>query len=126
MSVKTWARWAAAWALTVSAGCAPLLVGAGALGGYAISQDSVRNQFDMSQERLYARSLEVAKQMGFVTAEDARHGTIEVKIQDTNVKITVTQLTKKSVELKVKARNTLLMPEINIAQSVYNKIIEKL
>ncbi len=126
MSVKTWVRWAAAWALAVSAGCAPLLVGAGALGGYAISQDSVRNQFDMSQERLYARSLEVAKQMGFVTAEDARHGTIEVKIQDTNVKITVTPLTKKSVELKVKARNTLLMPEINIAQSVYNKIIEKL
>ena len=126
MIVKMWARWVAVASLAMSAGCAPLLVGAGALGGYAISKDSVRNQFELPRERIYARSLEVAKQMGFVVSEDAAHGAIEVRIQDTNVHITVTPVTKQSVELKVKARNKLLMPEIDIAQSVYNKIIEGL
>lgn len=106
-------------------GCPLFLVGAGMAGGYAISKDSVRNQFDLPREALYRRSLEVAKQMGFVTLEDAAHGKIVTKIQDTTVTITVTQLTRRAVELRVKARNQLLMPEIDVAQAVYTKIIEQ-
>ena len=107
-------------------GCAALLVGAGMAGGYAISKDAVRNQFDLSKEAIYQESLGVAKQMGFVTVEDPQHGTIKLKIGEANVTITVRPLTRRSTELKVRARNAFMMPEIDIAQQVYNKIIEHL
>jgi hypothetical protein len=107
-------------------GCPLLWLGAGVAGGYAISKDSVRNQFDLSKDVVFQRSLDVAKEMGFVTLEDRARGIIELKVQDANVKITVSQLTRKTVELRVRARNSLLMPEIDVAQAVYNKIIEKL
>ena len=107
-------------------GCPLVLVGAGVAGGYAISKDAVRNQFDLSKDAVYHQSLAVAKQMGQVTLEDMTHGLIELKVGDTNVTITVKPLTKKTIELKVKARNQFLMPQVYVAQTVYNKIIERL
>ena len=113
-------------AAALSSGCAAALVGAGVAGGYAISQDSVRNTFDLSKEDVYRESLAVANDSGFVTTEDPAHGLIKLKIDNTNVTITVKRLSKKTVELKVKARNQFLLPEINVAQDVYNKIIDRL
>ncbi len=113
-------------AVCLTSGCAAALVGAGVAGGYAISKDSVRNTFDRSKSEVYAHSLAVAEDAGFVTSDDASHGVIKLKIQNTNVTITVKQLTRKTVELKVSARNTLLMPEIDVAQEVYNKIFARL
>ncbi len=107
-------------------GCPLILVGAGAVGGYAVSKDTVRNQFEMSKEHLFQQSLAAAKDLGFITTEDAVHGLIKLKVQDTNVTITITPLTQRAVELKVKARNSLLMPQVDIAQQVYNNIIKRL
>ena len=45
---------------------------------------------------------------------------------EATVTITVKPLTRHSVELKVQARNSFLLPEIDTAQAVYNKIIEGL
>ncbi len=105
-------------------GCPVLLLGAGVAGGYAISEDSVRNQFEMTKPDLYARSRAVAQELGLITAEDSRGGIIRAKIQDANVTISVKPLTRKSVELKVKARNSFMMPEVDVAQAVYNKIVD--
>ena len=105
-------------------GCAILLIGAGAAGGYAISKDSVKNSFDLSQGHVYRQALAVAKQMGNVTLEDEKHGFLRANINDAVVTITVKQITKKTVELKVKARN--VMPKIEVAQEVYNKIASRL
>ncbi len=116
--------WAVA-ALGLS-GCPALLLGAGVAGGYAISQDSVRNQFELPKEQVYQRALTVSKQMGFVTLEDAPHGRIALKIQGTKVNIEVNPLTRHAVELKVSGRNEFLMPDVQTAQAVYNKIIEGL
>ncbi len=107
-------------------GCPVVLVGAGAAAGYAISKDSVRNTFDLAPQTVYQRSLVVANDMGLVTLQDEKHRTIKVKIQDANVTITVKPLTRHSVELKIQARNSFLMPDIDTAQAVYNKIIEGL
>lgn len=107
-------------------GCPVVLIGAGAAGGYALSKDSVKSNFDTSKDRVYRRSLDVAKKMGQVTLEDKKNGVIEAKIKDADVTITVTQITKKTVELKVKARDKVLLPKVAIAQEVYTKIIEKL
>lgn len=107
-------------------GCAAVLLGAGAAGGYAVSRDSVKNSFDLSQETVFQRSLAVMKEMGLVTLEDSAHGLIRAKVEGVNVTITVKPITKKSVELKVKARNQWLLPEIDVAQAVYTKILERL
>ena len=107
-------------------GCAVLLLGAGVAGGYAISKDSVRNVFDLPMDAVYARSLHVAKDMGLVTLEDRSHGQIKAKIQDVNISITVKPLTKRTVQLIVRGRNNFGMPQVDVAQEVYNKIIEQL
>ena len=107
-------------------GCPLILVGTGVVGGYAISNDSIRNQFDLPKDQIFRQSSAVAHAVGFVTAEDDKRGLITLKIGDTSVTITVKPMTKHSVELKVKARNQVFLPQIDIAQSVYNKIIEKL
>ena len=107
-------------------GCAVLLLGAGGAAGYAVSKDSVKNTFDLSKEFVYKQSLGVAKDMGLVTLEDHTHGQIQLRVANANVTITVKPLTKKTVELEVKARNPLLMPELDVAQAVYNKILERL
>ena len=113
----------AAAALSLS-GCAVLLLGAGAAGGYAASKDSVKNAFDLPMEQVYRESLSVAKEMGYVVTQDPIRGIIKANIRDTHVTITIKQLTRQTVELKVKARN--VMPKITVAQEVYNKIVEQL
>ena len=122
-------RWSVALLALVSlslCGCPLILVGAGAVGGYAVGKDAVRNQFEVSTDRLFRQSLAAAKELGFVTEEDAVHGLIKLKIQDVTVTITVKPLTQRAVELKVKARNNLLMPEVEVAQQVYNTILKRL
>ena len=112
-------------ALSMS-GCIAVLLGTGAAAGYAVSKDSVRNSFDLSKDFVYHHSLAVAKEVGFITVEDASHGLIRMNVGDANVTITVKPITKRAVELKVSARNQLLLPEIDVAQTVYTKIIQRL
>ena len=107
-------------------GCPLVLVGAGMAGGYAISADSVRNTYDLPRDTIYLAGLGTIKEMGQAIIEDSSHGVIQAKIGDINVTIAVTSLTRRSVELKVKARNPLLMPSLDIAQEVYNKINDRL
>jgi hypothetical protein len=107
-------------------GCAAALVGAGAAGGFALGKDSVKNHFDLPQEHVYRQSLAVAKQLGLVTLEDETHGKIQMTVDSTTVTITVKPLTKKTVELKVKARDKFLMPKVDVAQDVYNEMAEHL
>ena len=107
-------------------GCPLIWLGAGAAGGYAISKDSVRNQFDLPKETIYRESLAVAREMGLVTLEDPSHGRIQLRVENANVTITIKPMTQRAVELKVRARNQFLMPEIEIAQALYNKIIARL
>ena len=108
-------------------GCAALLVGGGAVGGYALlSRDAVWNEFDLPKERIYRESLAVIEELGMVTTADEAHGIIEAKVDDANVTVTVTELTRRTVQLKVKARSPLKMPAIDVAQRTYNAIIERL
>ena len=107
-------------------GCALLLVGAGAAGGYAISKDSVQNVFDLSQDHVYDQSLAVVKEMGAVKVEDRLHGLIKAEVQEVHMTVTVKPLTKRTVELKVRGHSDLWMPKVDVAQEVFNKIAERL
>lgn len=112
--------------LAVSGGCAPVLIGAGAVGGYAISKDSISNSFDLSFGHVYHISHQTMAQVGFITQADEQRGIIKGTVPGANVTITVKRLTSRTVQLQVKARNDVLLPKIDIAQSIYNQIAEKL
>lgn len=116
----------AAAALLLACGCAPVLIGAGAVGGYAISKDSISNSFDLAFSHVYAVSHEVIGKTGLITQADEQRGVIKATVTGANVTITVRRLTSRTVQLKVKARNDFFLPKIDIAQAVYNQIVEKL
>lgn len=107
-------------------GCALFLVGAGAAGGYAISKDSVINHYDLPEDVVFRQSLAVAKEKGQVVLEDAHHGLIKAQVGDVKVTITITPITKHTVKLRVRARNAMLMPALDVAQDVYNAIHQRL
>jgi len=107
-------------------GCAPVLIGAGALGGYAVSRDSVIDHFDTSQGRVFNEALEVIHSMGAVTLQDEQNGVIKARIEGATVTVTVKTVTKKTVKLTIKARNRILMPKVAIAQDVYAGIKDRL
>ena len=107
-------------------GCAVLLVGAGAAGGYAVSQDSVKNNFDLPAGEVFRASRDVVRAAGLVTTEDERHGTLKAVVQGADVTVTVTPVSRKTVELRVKARDHVLLPKIEIAQSLYTQILDRL
>ncbi len=107
-------------------GCAVLLVGAGAAGGYAVSRDSVRNHFDLPWGAVYQESLEVVTDLGLVTLQDDQRGIIQAIVEGANVTVTVKRLSERTCELRVKARTNLLLPKIDVAHTVYNRIFERL
>ncbi len=107
-------------------GCALFLVGAGAAGGYAMSKDSIKNYFDLSQGRVYRAARDVVAELGAITSEDARHGVLKGVVQGANVTVTVKPVSRTTVELHVKARDSLLLPKLDAAQTVYNKIFSRL
>lgn len=113
--------------LMATPGCAVLLVGAGAAGGYAISKDSVKNTFDLPESHIFRISREVLEEQGLVTTEDEKHGQLKATVEGAKVTVTVKPLSRKAVELKVKARDqTLLLPKVDVAQGIYTKILERL
>ncbi len=115
-----------AWLAVNLSGCALLLVGAGAAGGYAISRDAIQNDFNLSASRVYRVSLDTAYAMGLVSAEHEAQGLINATIQEAKVTITVTRISERMTQLKVRARSRFLFPKIEVAQGVYNRIIKQL
>lgn len=107
-------------------GCALVLVGAGAAGGYAISKDSITNHYDLPKDVVYRQSLAVVKTMGQVLVDDPSHGLLRAEIRDVKVTVTVTPVTKRTVKVVVKARNAVMLPAMDVAQDVYQAIHQRL
>jgi hypothetical protein len=117
--------WLAACAVLSLSGCAALLIGAGAAGGYAISKDSVTNHFDLPASHLFRLSRDVVEQVGLITVEDERRGLIKATVEGADVTVTVKPVSPKTVALKVRARQ-MLLPKIDVAQTLYNRILDRL
>ncbi len=106
-------------------GCALLLVGGGAAGGYAISKDEVVGAVDKSKSKVFRAAMDVSKNKGIIKLQDETHGRIDLLVDEVNVKIHIDQITDKSVQLKVEARNKYKMPKVAVAQDVYTEILKK-
>lgn len=107
-------------------GCAPLIVGAavGALGGYAVSKDTIQGETDKEFDTLWSSALTVARIRGTIKQEDYSAGYIEVDAKPDRVWIKLIRLTQATTRLRVSARKYHL-PDLNLAQNLFVKIMDE-
>lgn len=110
----------------VLSGCAVVLVGAGAAGGYAIGPDYVQGETDKDFSGIYNSALDVAGIMGVIQSKYSTLsvGKIRAKVENSSLEISMERLTRHTLRLKVKSRKNL-MPNIALAQKVYNNILQR-
>ncbi len=112
--------------MSALSGCVYLIIGSvGAVGGYAISSDSVQGTVQRDFDEVWDAAVSVTNIMGKVIKESAEAGRLEAIVNNARVKVTVAQFTPKQVKLTVKARKSFF-PSIATAQDVYIKIISQL
>jgi hypothetical protein len=113
-----------AFVLAVSAaGCAaPLLfIGAGAVGGYAVSRDTFEGVTSKGEEEIWDAAYKVASIMGTIEEDNRRNGQITARINGARVTITVVPVNLNTTKLRIKARKGIF-PRSGTAQEVYAKI----
>lgn len=108
------------------AGCWPVILGVGAVGGYAISRDTIQGETDKDIGSVWGAAIKVSEVMGIIRDEDRSKGTLAVEVDRNNVNIKVEELTKTTVRLRVSVRNKYLLPNISLAQKMYTKIIQQI
>lgn len=113
----------------LSTGCVVALVGAGAAGVYAISDDSVEAIVKTAPGYTYQKALKVMKSQGTVSKADSTAWHIEGRVDDatTNVWVSFDPKTGKGSKITVKARKFGgTFPKIDVAKKVLNEILRKL
>ncbi len=106
----------------LSSGCVYLVAGGvGALGGYAISRDTVEGEAEVDYDTIWDAATEVMGIMGDVKRKDYKLGTLDATVNGARVNVDMSQISSREVRLRVKARKNML-PSIEIAQDVFMKI----
>jgi hypothetical protein len=114
--------------MAFAAGCVPLVlvaVGAGAVGGYAVSRDTFEGISSKGQDELWEAANHVLGIMGEVKESDRKGGTVLARVMGVNVTLNVIPVSLTATKLRVKARKGIF-PRIAVAQDVYSKIIQQL
>lgn len=108
-------------------GCIPFIVGGtvGALGGYAVSKDAIQGETDKSYSSIWNSALTVSRIRGTIKQEDNARGYIELETDSSRVWIRLVRLTRASTRLRVSARNKFRLPNIDLAQDIFTKIMEE-
>jgi len=107
-------------------GCVPLIIGASAVGGYAVSKDTIQGDTDNDFASVWDAAMDVADIMGTIKVEDRTKGAIALTIDRNNVNIKIIELTKACTRLRVSCRTKYLLPNINLAQKVFVKTVQQL
>jgi len=107
-------------------GCAALIVGGavGALGGYAISKDTIQGETDKPYDSLWDSALMIGKIRGTIIQQDRGSGYIQLEAEQSKVYIRLIKLTSSTTRVKVKARKYHL-PNLDLAQDIFVKIMEQ-
>jgi hypothetical protein len=107
-------------------GCAPLIIGGavGALGGYAISKDTVQAETDTDYERIWNAAVTVARIRGTVKSEDYARGYLSGDMESSKIWIRLIRLTKSTTRIRISARKYHL-PNLSLAQDLFVKVMEQ-
>lgn len=109
------------------AGCVPLIflaVGAGAVGGYAVSRDTFEGISTKAQDELWDATNQVLTIMGDVKDSDRKGGSMTATVTGAKVTVSIIPMSLTATKLRVKARKSIF-PRIAIAQDVFTKIMRQ-
>ncbi|MCK5707602.1 MAG: hypothetical protein KAI43_08105 [Candidatus Aureabacteria bacterium] len=114
-------------------GCAPLLIGLGALGGYAISPDTVEGIYEAKQSEAFRISKDIMMEWTTDLLEDEAETELIGTLDKKRIWVFTEQLDNKTVRIRVKGRkfglsdvnriNTYPLPDIKTAQNIFEKIV---
>ena len=108
--------------LLTSSGCIYAVAGGlGALGGYAVSPDTVERDSKLDYDTLWDSAVEIVGIMGLIRTKDYKLGNIKASISGAAVTIDLAQISSSEVRMRIKARKNML-PNIKIAQDIFVKI----
>jgi len=111
--------------LTLS-GCVVLIAGSvGAVGGYAVTRDTIQGEYDTRYQNAWKAAVQTCSTLGTVTSRDPNRGLIETMIDRAKVRVEITQMTPEATRIKVKARKGIF-PRMGTAQDVFVKIVQQL
>ncbi|MBU0503641.1 MAG: DUF3568 family protein [Candidatus Omnitrophota bacterium] len=112
----------------VSFGCAPILigaaVGAGAVGGYAVSKDTIQTDLDKPYENIWNSALSVSKNYGNIKYENIAQGYLELEQGPTHVWIRLSRMTRATTRIRVSVRKYHL-PNMALAQEIFAKVVQE-
>ena len=113
-------------AVFLISGCAPLIIGGavGALGGYAISKDTIQGETDIGYQELWGSAVRVVRLRGIPQYEDNLKGYIRAEIDSSKVWVRLVRLTKTATRLRISARK-YHFPNRTLAEELYIKILEE-
>jgi len=100
-------------------------VGAGAMGGYAVSRDTFEGVSSKGQDEIWDAASHVLSIMGETKDSDRKSGTITAVVSGAKVTVSVIPVSLTATKLRIKARKSIF-PRIAIAQDVYAKIMHQL
>lgn len=108
-------------------GCVPLIVGgaAGALGARVISKDTIEGVTDKPYNSLWSSALKVSQARGTIQQEDSTKGIIELEVEKNRVTVKLIRLTRTTTKLRVSARNKFKLPNIDLAEDIFVKVMEE-
>ena len=111
--------------MLTTSGCFYLVIGGvGALGGYAISPDTVEGNVEgRSTADIWDAALQTVSVMGVIEEKNEVSGVLIAKVQGTQVTISISEPITETVKLRVKARKGM-MPKVKLAQDIYTKIVQ--
>jgi len=111
--------------LLTAPGCPLLLIGAGVAGGYAISRDTAIASLERGFDAVWDVTKEELAHMATINEEDKVLGTLEAVTSDkTKLWVTISRMSDRGVELKIKARKNL-MPRVKVAQKLMEHVLKR-
>ncbi len=114
--------------VTTLTGCVPMVlvaVGAGAVGGYAVSRDTFEGVSSKGQDEIWDAANHILGIMGEVKNTERKNGTIDATVSGVKVNVSIIPVSLTATKLRIKARKGIF-PRIAVAQDVYTKIIHQL
>lgn len=107
-------------------GCVPLILGAGLVTGYMLSNDYALGTVKTDYRTLWDVSLDTVSTAEFNILEaDESKGTIKMKDSDVDVTLKISSIGVDEQRLKVAARKYLI-PQPSYAQKIFFRIIREL
>ena len=112
--------------LFVISGCVPVILGAGVVTGYALSNDSAMGNVKVSYHDLWiaCKDTLVSERANIISAKESS-GTIKAKLFDTDIAVKIDSLSDEVQRLKVSVRKYFI-PKPYVAQSIFSKITKSL